>query len=440
MENEYLVILMHRLLFLVGCMLCFCVRVTGQHLHTGDIPALRKQPGRVLPDTTCLQVLLTLSNTFTLLPGGKPHDLDTALLLAQAELLRALNLYGTLQFPALQEVYLLDANEARNFSSAIRQYQQYRTTRDSLLGDNKTLFDARYEVAAKEKDLQLKEQNIAMLTRQGQVQKNKLEKAQLVKVIIMAGIIVLVFIILILLYNRYRFRKQSYRQLRLQQQEISVQNNSLQSLMATQHKLLGEKEWLLKEIHHRVKNNLQIVMSLLNTQSAHLQNDAAISAIHESRRRMQAISLIHQKLYQNENVSVVDMDAYIHELVEYVVDGFPHIVTIYFDICIAPIALNVSQAVPIGLILNEALTNAIKYAFDKSPAGVITIAMDYLPNGNLLLTVSDNGKGLPPEFDIDKNGAMGMTLIQTLCRQLNGTLELRNEDGVAVMITFTPPR
>ena len=127
--------------------------------------------------------------------------------------------------------------------------------------------------------------------------------------------------------------------------------------------LLKDKEWLIKEVHHRVKNNLQMVISLLNSQSIYLNDEAAVVAIQESQRRMHAMSLIHQKLYQSENVGVIDMRAYINEFISYLKDIFETGSSIRFEQDVDPIKLDVGQAVPVGLILNEVITNSIKYAF-----------------------------------------------------------------------------
>src|SRR5262249_22759774 len=127
--------------------------------------------------------------------------------------------------------------------------------------------------------------------------------------------------------------------------------------------LLKEKEWLVREIHHRVKNNLQIVMSLLNSQSAYIDNEPALTAIHDSQHRVQAMSLIHQKLYNSENLSSIEMSNYIRELAYNLRDSFNAGKHIRFNFNIESIEMDVSQAVPVGLILNEAITNSIKYAF-----------------------------------------------------------------------------
>lgn len=159
-----------------------------------------------------------------------------------------------------------------------------------------------------------------------------------------------------LIYNRYRLKRRSNLVLEQKQGEINAQNELLR-------KILNEKEWLLREIHHRVKNNLQIVISLLNTQSAYLDNEDALVAIRNSQNRMHAMSLIHQKLYQSDNLAEIDMKWYIKELVDYMIECFGTDNKIQFTLETEAIKLDVAQAVPLGLILNEAISNVIKYAF-----------------------------------------------------------------------------
>ncbi len=239
----------------------------------------------------------------------------------------------------------------------------------------------------------------------------------------------MLLVILGLLYNRYRLKQRSNRQLERQQIEINQTNRSLQNLVE-------EKELLLHEIHHRVKNNLQIVMSLLNTQSAYLQNDAALRAIRDSQQRVHSISLIHQKLYQSNNIAQINMPVYIQELVDYLQDSYGTGQSVRFDLKIAPIDLDVTQAVPIGLILNEAISNAVKYAFPDKRAGVVAISMEHGEADQFKLRIADNGTGLPPDFDPRKSASLGMTLMRGLSKQLHGSFDLKNEGGLHINIVF----
>ncbi|QHS61125.1 tetratricopeptide repeat-containing sensor histidine kinase [Chitinophaga agri] len=347
---------------------------------------------------------------------------------------------GHINALSLSYLYWFRADSALgNLSSAIQHYKEYKVVNDSLFKISKAGEIARlqvqYDFDQKNKDITLKQQNIELLTRQGLLQRAALKEAQLTRNIIITGAVMLL-LLLILSYNRYQLKQESNKRLQLSQEEISKKNLSLQQLIDTQDKLLEEKEWLVKEIHHRVRNNLQIVMSLLNTQAAYLHDSNALEAISESRYRMQAISLIHQKLYLSGNMALIDMQNYIRELTSYLRSDFGGLQHIYFDLDIAAIRLDVSQAVPASLILNEALTNAIKYAFSKQEAGIIQVSFKCAGDGMLTLHVHDNGEGFPHGFDIKTHGTMGMRLIETLTEQLEGTLVIEASQGVSVQVSF----
>jgi two-component sensor histidine kinase len=232
-----------------------------------------------------------------------------------------------------------------------------------------------------------------------------------------------------LAYNGYRNKKRSNRVLETKQIEINDQNASLQ-------KLVNEKEWLLKEVHHRVKNNLQIVMSLLSSQSAYLENTAAIEAIKESQSRVHAIALIHQKLYKSSNVASINVPAYVGDLLESLADSFDtrkH--QIKFDQVIEPISLDLAQTVPLGLIINESVTNSIKYAFSEQ-GGLIKVALQVIKKDNLLLTISDNGKGFPDNMNLKEANSLGMEMMKSLSKQLGGEFKIEGQSGVRISIAF----
>ncbi len=280
----------------------------------------------------------------------------------------------------------------------------------------------------KGQDLQLREKDIRFLTQQAKLQQSQLDKEVLVRNVSFGGAGALVLLVA-LLVTGYRQKQRHNYSLQEKQVEIGFKNQFLE-------KLLKEKEWLLKEIHHRVKNNLQIIMSLLNGQSAYLQNDAALVAIRDSQHRVQAISLIHKKLYMSDNVGQINMPHYIHELVEYLNECYDTRHRVRFHIDIAPIQIDVSQAVPLGLILNEAITNSIKYAFPENGEGMIAIHLEPGDDGYYALTIADNGKGLPQDFQIGKCNSLGMSLMQGLSDDLGGEFSIRNRDGVEICIRF----
>ena len=197
-----------------------------------------------------------------------------------------------------------------------------------------------------------------------------------------------------------------------------------------------ERDWLLKEIHHRVKNNLQIIMSLLNTQSAYLTNPAAIEAIRNSQHRMYAISLVHQKLYQMDSASSVDMVTYVHELANYLKDAYGAEGKIAFLFDLVPLHLHVNMALPLGLIINEAINNSLKYAFPGDAEGDIRISLKSSVQGVYSFRIADNGVGLQRDYDLFADSSFGRNLMAGLADQLGGTYEINNHHGVEIVITF----
>ena len=241
-----------------------------------------------------------------------------------------------------------------------------------------------------------------------------------------AFIITALFLLLIV-FGLIIFRQ--VRRLKTQQKEINTKNLSL-------HHMVEEKEWLLKEIHHRVKNNLHTITSLLESQSAYLENDA-LTAIRDSQHRVYAMSLIHQKLYQPEkNVTAIDMPMYLHELVEYLNDSFEARHRIKFQMDTEPIELDISLAVPVGLILNEAITNAMKYAFPGQKEGLINISIKKTGAKKFLFAVADNGVGLPGGFDIKKVNSLGMKLMKGLSDDIMAKFQIENLTGTKISIEF----
>jgi two-component sensor histidine kinase len=310
---------------------------------------------------------------------------------------------------------------------------------DSLYDETKikqmASLEVQFETEQKEKNLQLKEQSIAVLTKERLLQDQKIKKDYLILNFLIGGA-VLLLLLLVLGYNRYRLKQRSTQLLEAKQQEINLKNTSLQQVLGEKevlllHKdaLLEEKEWLLKEIHHRVKNNLQIVMSLLNSQAAHLKDGKALSAIQESQQRVHAISLIHQKLYQSEKVALIQMDAYIREVVDYLKDCFNDHDRIGFQLAIAPLELDVAIAVPLGLIINEAVTNCLKYAFPQGGNGMVTINLTLIDGVDYLLIIEDDGIGLGTDFDITRTRTLGMNLIK-------GKLQVESSGGLKISLLF----
>jgi two-component sensor histidine kinase len=310
------------------------------------------------------------------------------------------------------------------FISAIDHFQRYKTINDSILATSKTKeiqqLQIEYQTEQKDKDIKL-------LKSDSLVQRGKVHQANYMRNVTLAGIIVL-FLFLAFLYNGYRFKQRKNEALNLLVMEKDV-------LLVEKDGLLVEKQWLLKEIHHRVKNNLAIVMGLLNRQSAYIDNEVALAAIQNSQNRMRSIALIHQKLYQSECLDLIQMPEYIDELVGHLKDSFDLGNRIIFDRQIAELSLDVSQAVPLGLIINEAITNAIKYGYPDDAAGYIQVLLSQ-SDGENMLEIKDNGLGLKKGFDPEKTASLGMSLMKGLSKQLGGVFEMIADHGVLVRVIF----
>jgi two-component sensor histidine kinase len=327
--------------------------------------------------------------------------------------------------------YLIDSAEQK-YLTAIQNLKLSQKFADSSFSYDQqkkaTELLVKYDAEKKDKDIQL-------LNNQNQLQRIRVKEADRTNNITLAGV-ALLLIIIGLLFNRYLLKQKSNRTLEANQRELDQKNLFLETLNAAQDKLIKEKEWLIKEVHHRVKNNLQMVTSLLNTQTAYLQDDAAIVAVKDSLRRMQAMSLIHQKLYQEENLSTIGMPDYIDELVRYLRVSFGTGNGIVFEQAIEPLHLDVSQAIPLGLIITESIVNAIKYAFLNGQNGIVRIHLQSDGPDHLLLSISDNGIGLPAGIDIMKHNSLGLDLMKGLTRQLNGNFHIVNDTGVHIKVRF----
>jgi two-component sensor histidine kinase len=220
----------------------------------------------------------------------------------------------------------------------------------------------------------------------------------------------------------------SMRNIRKKRKKLQVLNLELE----TKNK---QNELLLKEIHHRVKNNLELVKSLISLQSAQLEDSATKDAMIASQNRVQSMGIIHQKLYQGENLGSIEMKDYFINLSEGILDTFNSEDQIKIECAMEQLELDVDTAVPIGLIVNELLTNALKYAFPENQKGNIQISLLKDKPDTLTLKVVDNGigktQGIAP-----KGTGFGSQLIKLLTKQLNGEMKEESHNGTSVLFHF----
>ncbi|MCK4761864.1 MAG: GAF domain-containing protein, partial [Candidatus Aminicenantes bacterium] len=200
---------------------------------------------------------------------------------------------------------------------------------------------------------------------------------------------------------------------------------------------LNRNEVLLKEIHHRVKNNLAIIYELLNRQSDATEDPGFLASIESNRSRVKSMALIHETLYQSDELAEIDSELYINNLINhlrsvYGKDQKPVKITCNID----DITMNIDDAIPCGLIINELVTNALKYAFPGDPDGEITIRLRSGDNNAITLIVSDNGVGLPESLELSEVSTLGLHLVNILSRQLEASVSIERDTGTRFIITF----
>ncbi len=200
---------------------------------------------------------------------------------------------------------------------------------------------------------------------------------------------------------------------------------------------LKEKEVLLKEIHHRVKNNLQVICSLLYLQSKNAKDQEALDMFKESENRIKSMALIHEELYQSDDIVHIDFADYIQRLTNNLSNSYGiGMGMVAMSLKIDDVSLSIDKAIPCGLIINELVSNSLKYGFPDKSKGEIQIHLVSENKNHIALTVHDNGIGLPKGFDFDNTKTLGLQLVRTLTRQLKGQIEWHNSHGTLFKVTF----
>jgi two-component system, sensor histidine kinase PdtaS len=315
----------------------------------------------------------------------------------------------------IMEAYFFIHNDYKskgNFNEALLYFTKYHHLRDSL-----TSYESKEKIArlqlkydSGQKDIQIKalEQiNVEQLEITEQISTNQM-------LLIVLSIFLLAIIILM-----------------IRQTSLRKSNNFLLE------KMLKQKEVLLKEVHHRVKNNFQLISSLLNLQAGNVTDEKIKMALVKNKNRIESMALVHKSLYENDDLVHVDLNKYVHQLVTNVQSSFNlENKNIKVVVEIEDILVESEQATPLGLIINELITNAYKYAFTGKKGGLLKISIMNCNERDYCLKVQDNGIGLPSSFDIDKIESLGMELVRLLSEQIDGTLEICKEGGATFTITF----
>jgi two-component sensor histidine kinase len=200
---------------------------------------------------------------------------------------------------------------------------------------------------------------------------------------------------------------------------------------------LAEKEVLLREIHHRVKNNMQVISSLLNLQSRHIQDPAVLEAFKESQRRIRSMALIHERLYQSTDLSRIEFSQYLRNLATHLFHSYQvDSDRIRLSLDAEEVFLNINTAIPCGLIVNELISNSLKHAFPEGRKGEVGVSLQRVIGDGYMIRVRDDGIGFPEGLDFRRTETLGMQIISTLASQIEASIELTRERGTSFTIRF----
>ena len=320
-----------------------------------------------------------------------------------------------------------------NYKKALEMQQLATQMRDSLKNEENTHQLAELEASFKYEQQALQDSIEAAerekLT-QAQLAAEQAESEQKSQQLWFLGVLLLLAgagVVFVL--NRNRAAQRQNRIIAEQKEEVETINEQLDARNS-------EKEVLLKEIHHRVKNNLQIISSLLELQSRGIDDESALSAVADGQSRVKSMALIHQKLYQTDDIATVDFGSYASDLCAQLAALYPDMNETQLNIEGNGIELDIDTAIPLGLILNELVTNAFKYGIKGQSAGSLKVELRAEGKGSYLLTVADNGPGLPEDFNFDKTRSLGLRLVRRLSKQLYGKATYQNNEGAIFAVTF----
>ena len=310
-----------------------------------------------------------------------------------------------------------DYRQLGQFAKAFDFLQQQIELKDTLFSqqtaDAVSEMEVKYETEKTEKEL-------AIQTAQVAEQEARIEQQELIRNVAIGGVVVLALVAFII----YRIKTRS-------NEQISAKNAEL-------GKALTERESLLKEIHHRVKNNLQVIASLLYLQSDKTDDVSVKRLLEEGQGRVRSMALIHQKLYENEDLKHIPFEEYLKELVGEIKSTFgAKAEAVTLEIEAKGIQFDVDTAVPLGLIINELSTNAFKYAYTEKMGGAVFSVKLEQNDGGYQMTVSDNGKGMPDEaLTAAQSSSLGLRLTRMLSDQLEGEYEFDNAEGTSFTLKF----
>jgi two-component system, sensor histidine kinase PdtaS len=295
-----------------------------------------------------------------------------------------------------------------DFEEAYKYQASYISMEDTLVNENEVanMLKAQSVYEVEKKDAQL-----ALERKENELQTTRVSKKNQ-QIVFLGAALGMALLLCVLVFMSYR---------RKQQHAVALQQKNTQI------------ETLIRELHHRVKNNLQVVSGLLSLQSRRLEDDKAKQAMEEGRTRVDAMAMIHQRLYMDKDLAAVDIEDYLRSLSHSLANSFgyeeEHVQT---KVKLPARSLDIDMAIPIGLIVNELVTNAFKHAFRHVNDPRVHISLEKISDGSMQLKIADNGKGL--DDNQDASGSFGMKLVQTLVKQLNGSLQVSQDNGTVYNI------
>jgi two-component system, sensor histidine kinase PdtaS len=330
-------------------------------------------------------------------------EFDTAISYLRRSIRTATDDFGDMYYLGLIYLELSKAFEGKNnIDESLKAFKKYHDLTQRVFN---TEADQTISQLQTEMEVNQKESTISL-------QREKLKRQEAIQIftLILTGLMVF------FLFFLYR---------------VFVRRKKYSMLLEKQNK---EKEFLLKEIHHRVKNNLETISSLLSLQTEQVDNDELREIMLESQNRVQSMGIIHQNLYQGENLTAIEMKNYFKNLGRYIIDSFNATERISLECTMEPLELDVDRAIPIGLIVNELMTNSLKYAFPEGRKGKIAINLSE-SGSHLYLRIADNGVGMGKNALIKGTG-FGTQLVKLLTQQLDGMMTLSSQAGTEVYFEF----
>jgi two-component sensor histidine kinase len=341
-------------------------------------------------------------------------DYDKAELYFQNALELALKHHFTIQVLFSQKSLANLYDKIENYKSANKYLSDYYELKDSVFTEAKhqQMMELEQKFEAEKKGREIEALGAQSAKQQLEIEAKSSEKNMWIGISVLGFVLVLIFI-----YYYLNKKKLS--------EKLSEKNALIE-------KTSGEKDVLLREIHHRVKNNLQIITSLLNMQSRFLDDKKSKAIVEESKDRIKSMSLIHQKLYQEDNLTGIESESYFTELIESLCQTYGLSESkATRSIKIENLLLDVDTAIPLGLIINEMVSNAFKYGVDKEN-GEFVFEFGHNTSNELQIIIKDNGPGIPDGFDISKSKSYGMKLIQSLSKKLKAEVDFKNDNGLEI--------